>query len=51
MKDVMHVQIEDELIGEDWLDNYATKILDAKYNTTSSLTIEKIVFRRFVDGL
>ena len=32
----MHVQTEDELLGEDWLDNYATEILilDAKYNKT-----------------
>ena len=30
----MHVQTEDELLGEDWLDNYATEILDAKCNKT-----------------
>ena len=30
----MHVQTEDELLGEDWLDNYATEISDAKYNKT-----------------
>jgi len=34
MEDAMHVQTEDELPGEDWLDNYATKMLDAKYNKT-----------------
>ena len=34
MEDAMHVQTKDELIEEDWLDNYATKILDAKYNKT-----------------
>ena len=34
MEDAMHVQTEDELLGEDWLDNYATEILDAKYNKT-----------------
>jgi hypothetical protein len=25
------IQVEDELFGKDWLDCYATKILDAKY--------------------
>ena len=34
MEDAMHVQTEDELLGEDWLDNYASEILDAKYNKT-----------------
>ena len=34
MEDAMHVQTEDELLGEDWLDNYSTEILDAKYNKT-----------------
>ena len=34
MEDAMHVQTEDELLGEDWLDNYANEILDAKYNKT-----------------
>ena len=27
----MYAQVEDELLGEDWLQSYATKILDAKY--------------------
>jgi len=35
MEDAMHVQIKYELLGEDWLDNYATEILDAKYNKTN----------------
>ena len=34
MEDAMHVQTKDELPREDWLDNYATEILDAKYNKT-----------------
>ena len=34
MEDAMHVQTEDKFLGEDWLDNYATEILDAKYNKT-----------------
>ena len=35
MVDSLLIQTEDELFGEDWLDNYATEILDAKYNFTS----------------
>ena len=31
MEDSLFIQIEDELLGEDWLDSYATEILDAKY--------------------
>ena len=34
MEDAMHVQTEDELLGEDWFDNCATEISDAKYNKT-----------------
>jgi len=34
MEDAMHVQTKDDLLGEDWLDNYATEILDAKFNKT-----------------
>ena len=34
MEDAMHVQTEDELLGEDWFGNYATNILYAKYNKT-----------------
>jgi hypothetical protein len=29
-----HIQLKDELYGEDWLKCSATKILDAKYNST-----------------
>ena len=32
--DTMHLQTEDELLGEDWLDNYATEILHEKYSKT-----------------
>ena len=35
MVDSLQIQTEDELFGEDWLDNYATEILDAKYDFTS----------------
>ena len=31
MEDSLYIQIEEELLGEDWLDSFATEILDAKY--------------------
>ena len=34
MVDQYFIQVEDELLGEDWLDCYATEILDAKYEFT-----------------
>ncbi len=34
MEDAMYVQTEDELLGDDWLDTFATEILDAKYDKT-----------------
>lgn len=40
MEDSLFIQIEDELLGEDWLDSYATEILDAKY---SVLDIDGVV--------
>ena len=40
MEDHYHIQLEDDLLGDDWLDCYATEILDAKYEWTN---IENIV--------
>ena len=34
MEDALFIQQEDELFGEDWLDSYATEILEDKYNPT-----------------
>ena len=31
MEDIYYIQYEDELLGQDWLEAYATEILDAKY--------------------
>ncbi len=31
MEDMFHIQVEDEIFGEDWLTWFATEILDAKY--------------------
>ena len=36
MVDAMHLQTEDELLGEDWLDNYATEILHEKCSKTDT---------------
>ena len=34
MEDMFHIQFEDELLGQDWLQLYATEILDARYQWT-----------------
>jgi hypothetical protein len=34
MEDMYHIQFEDELLGQDWLDLYATEILDTRYKWT-----------------
>ena len=34
MEDQYFVQLEDKLFGEDWLQCFATEILDAKYDNT-----------------
>ena len=39
MEDSLYVQIEDEPFGEDWLDSYATTILDAKYEKADILEV------------
>ncbi len=31
MEDMFHIQVKDKIIGEDWLECFATEILDAKY--------------------
>ena len=34
MEDMFHIQVEDELLGQDWPQSFATTILDAKYEWT-----------------
>jgi hypothetical protein len=34
MEDMFPIQVKDELFGEDWLEYFATEILDAKYENT-----------------
>jgi hypothetical protein len=35
MEDMFHIQVKDEIFGEDWLECFATEILDAKYEKTN----------------
>jgi hypothetical protein len=41
MEDIFHIQVEDELFGEDWLKCFATEILDAKYEGTDVVEVVK----------
>ena len=34
MTDIYHIQIQDEIQGEDWLECFVTEILDAEYEWT-----------------
>jgi hypothetical protein len=34
MEDMFHIQVKDEIFGEDWLECFATEILDTKYEKT-----------------
>jgi hypothetical protein len=31
MEDIFHIQVEDKIFGKDWLECFATEILDVKY--------------------
>ncbi len=41
MEDMFHIQVKDELFGEDWLECFATEILDAKYDKTDVAEVVK----------
>jgi hypothetical protein len=41
IEDMFHIQVEDELFGEDWLEYFATEVLDAKYEKTDVLEVVK----------
>jgi hypothetical protein len=41
MEDMFHIQVKDELFGEDWLQCFATEILDAKYERTDVVEVVK----------
>jgi hypothetical protein len=34
MEDMCHIQVKDEIFSEDWLERFATEILDAKHEKT-----------------
>ena len=39
MEDMFFIQTEDELFGEDWLNCFATEILDAQYEWTDAADV------------
>ena len=41
MEVIFHIQVEDEIFGEDWLECFATEILDAKYEKTDVAKVVK----------
>ncbi len=41
MEDMFHIQVEDKIVGEDWLECFATEILDAKYDKTDVAEVVK----------
>jgi hypothetical protein len=41
MEDMFHIQVKDEIFGEDWLECFATEILDAKYDKTDAAEVVK----------
>jgi hypothetical protein len=41
MEDMFHIQIEDKLFGENWLECFATEVLDAKYERTDVVEVVK----------
>ncbi len=41
MEDMFHIQVEDEIFGEVWLECFSTEILDAKYEKTDVAEVLK----------
>jgi hypothetical protein len=41
MEDMFRFQVEDKIFGEDWLECFATEILDAKYEKTDVAEVMK----------
>jgi hypothetical protein len=41
MEDMFHNQVKDKIFGEDWLECFATEILDAKYEKTDVAEVVK----------
>jgi hypothetical protein len=41
MEDMFHINVEDKIFGEDWLECFATEILDAKYERADVAEVVK----------
>jgi hypothetical protein len=41
MEDMFHIQVKDKIFGEDWLECFATEILDAKYERIDVVEVVK----------
>ncbi len=41
MENMFCIQVEEEIFGEDWLECFATEILDAKYEKTDAAKVVK----------
>ncbi len=41
MGDMFHIQVEDKIYGEDWLEFFATEILDDKYEEINVVEVVK----------
>jgi hypothetical protein len=41
MEDMFHIQVEDKIFGEDWLECFATEILDDMYDKTDVAEVVK----------
>jgi hypothetical protein len=41
MEDMFHIQVEDKIFGKDWLECFATEILNAKYERTDVAEVMK----------
>jgi hypothetical protein len=41
MEDMFHIQVEYELFGDDWLECFATEILDSKFDRTDVVEVVK----------
>jgi hypothetical protein len=41
IEDMFHIQVKDKIFNEDWLECFATEILDAKYDKTDVADVAK----------
>ncbi len=43
MEHMFHIQVNDEIFGEDWVKSFATEILDAMYEKTDVVEVAKVL--------